>query len=47
MDNVEMFQMITQAITESNEDLKSHLIEKIDDVRTELTAKIESYMEVT
>jgi flagellar capping protein FliD len=37
MDNAEMFRMIHQAITESNEDLTS----KIDDVRTEMTAKFE------
>lgn len=41
MDNAEMFRMIQQAITESNDDVKTHLIEKIDEVRTDLTAKID------
>jgi chaperonin cofactor prefoldin len=36
MDNAEMYQMIVQAITESNDELTM----KIDDVRSDLTAKI-------
>jgi hypothetical protein len=37
MDNAEMYQMIVQAITESNDELTA----KIDDVRSDLTAKID------
>ena len=41
MENIEMVRMITQAITESTEDVKSQLLEKIDDVRNEMNSRFE------
>jgi flagellar capping protein FliD len=41
MDNAEMYRMIVQAITESNDELKTQLTEQIDGVRSDLTATID------
>ncbi|MEX1031343.1 MAG: hypothetical protein WDZ91_15050 [Paenibacillaceae bacterium] len=41
MDNAEMYRMIVQAITESNDELRTQLTEKIDELRTDMTTKFE------